>query len=203
MAKITAIKQQVKRKDRYSIYVDGRYAFSFSEDELVKSGVKKNQELSASELNNLKSEAVLDKAYYRTLNYISIRPRSQWEITDYLRKKGYDKAVARTVLAKVTKVGLVDDGAFARQWVEWRMNSRLRSTRQLRAELYKKRVSRDIVAEVLEDIDEDSQLAQVKEIIARKSHLSQYQDRQKLIAYLARQGFPYYLIKQALQKESE
>ena len=43
--KITAIKQQVKRQDRYSIYGDGKYLFSFSESELLNSGIKIGQEL--------------------------------------------------------------------------------------------------------------------------------------------------------------
>ncbi|MBI3624310.1 hypothetical protein HY218_01620, partial [Candidatus Saccharibacteria bacterium] len=43
--KITSIRQQTKRADRYSIFVDGKYAFSLSEGELITSGVHTGQEL--------------------------------------------------------------------------------------------------------------------------------------------------------------
>ena len=60
---ITAIKQQVKRTDRYSIYVDGKYAFSLSESGLISGGLVSGQELDAGELKRIKKAAGLDKAY--------------------------------------------------------------------------------------------------------------------------------------------
>lgn len=196
--KITDIKQQVKRKDRYSIYVDGKYTFSLSGDELVKSGLKKDQDLTPTELKRLKKSAVFGKAYDRVLRLLAIRPRSQWEIEDYLQRKGYGNELISVLVKKVTSAGLVDDAKFARQWVDWRALSRPRSKRQLASELFKKRISQDVISEILDGIDEASELEQIQEIILRKAKLAQYQDRQKLIAYLARQGFPYHLIKQAL-----
>jgi NUDIX domain. len=52
--KITAITQQVKRTDRYSIFVDGKYAFSLSESGLLASGLAVGQELTPAELKKLK-----------------------------------------------------------------------------------------------------------------------------------------------------
>ena len=43
--KITSIKQQVKRADRYSIYVDDKYSFSLSEQELLSIKIKVGQEV--------------------------------------------------------------------------------------------------------------------------------------------------------------
>ena len=200
--RITGIKQQIKREDRYSVYVDDKYSFSLSEAELAKSGLHKDQELSAAELAQIQKTAVLDKAYDRVIRYISIRPRSVWEVEDYLKRKGYDNSVSRSLLVKLKKINLVDDAAFARQWVEWRIAGRPRSRRQLQAELFKKRIDRQIIEEVLQQVDSDTELEQLKALIERKSRLSQYQDRQKLIAYLARQGFPYTLIKRALAVEN-
>ena len=201
MAKITEIKQQVKRADRFSIYVDGKYSFSLSQEELAKSGLHKDQELSAQELKQIHKTAVLDKAKDRVMRYISIRPRSQWEIEDYLKRKGYNPRVTRTVRVTLKRAGLIDDLAFARQWVEWRINFKNRSKRQIKSELFKKRISRDIIDEVLAEVGDDTELDQIKQVIERKSKLSQYADKQKLIAYLARQGFPYPLIKKALNTE--
>ena len=200
MPKVTAIKQQQKRQDRYSVYVDGKYSFSLSEDELVKSGLRKDQELSQPELAKVQKTAVLDKAYDRCLRYLSIRSRSQWEIEDYLRRKGYEEPLAGLVLAKLKLSSLVDDAAFARQWVQWRLNSKPSSKRRLQSELIKKRIDRDIIDEVLNEIDTDVEFEQVQALAERKQRLSQYQDRQKLIAYLARQGFSYDLIKRALKE---
>ncbi len=51
--KITSIKQQVKRADAYSIFLDGKYSFSLSGSELLKSGLAPNQDVSVEQLEVL------------------------------------------------------------------------------------------------------------------------------------------------------
>ncbi len=201
MPKITAIKEQVKRTDRYSIYVDSKYRFSLSEAEVARLGIFQDQELTEQELEKLKTDAVQDKALDRSLRYIAIRARSQFEITDYLKRKGYDREIVLTIVSKLNELNLIDDEAFARQWVEWRQMGRPRSRRQLQTELFKKRVDRQVIEDVLAEVEPETELQQLKDLIERKSRLSQYQDRQKLMAYLARQGYPYDLIKRAFSED--
>ena len=92
--KITAIKQQVKRTDRYSIFVDEKYAFSLSESGLIQSSLASGQELTPVELKKLKKDAGLDKAYYNALRYVAMRMRSEWEIGAYLQRKEVDAEAA-------------------------------------------------------------------------------------------------------------
>lgn len=198
--KITAIKQQVKRKDRYSIYVDGKYLFSFSENELINSGLKVNQELSQSELTGLKDQAVLDKAYDRTLNLISHRPRSEWELRDYLKRKDYDEEVVNQTLQRLSERGYVDDRDFARRWVGTRRLLKATSKRRLSQELRQKRIADDIVNEVLADDSTDERQV-LRELIERKRKQAKYQDNLKLMQHLSRQGFDYGQIKEVLDEQ--
>ena len=48
--KITDIKAQVRRAGRYSIFVDGKYAFSLSDTALLEQKLKLGQELVGSSL---------------------------------------------------------------------------------------------------------------------------------------------------------
>src|SRR5438105_43036 len=107
--KITAIKQQEKQKDRYSIFIDEKFAFGLSELGLINSGLRVNQELSREEVGKLKEEAAIDKAYNRALGLLARRPRSEWELRDYLKRKKYDSPTADGILNKLTKLGYVDD----------------------------------------------------------------------------------------------
>ncbi len=59
--KITSIKQQVKRADRYSVYIDGKFNFALSETELLRLGLHNGQELTDDELDSLKDDSVRDK----------------------------------------------------------------------------------------------------------------------------------------------
>lgn len=200
--KITSIKQQVKRHDRYSIYVDDKYLFSLSEHELIKSELKKGQELDEHDIARLKDQAVVSKAYDRALNLISHRPRSEWELRDYLRRKGYDEPCTGSVLVRLRERGYVDDEDFARRWVSTRRLLKHTSKRRLAQELRQKRIADSIVRDVLEQ-DETDETEVLREVVARKRRQSKYQDNLKLMQYLSRQGFGYDDIKSVLNEDDE
>lgn len=198
--KITDIKQQVKRHDRYSIYVDKKYLFSFSENELINSGLKKGQELTEQELLALKDQAVLDKAYDRCLNLISHRPRSEFELRDYMKHKEYDEDVIVQTIERLKQRGYVDDLDFAQRWVATRRLLKSTSKRRLSQELRQKRISNDVISQVLE-ADETNERDVLKELVEKKRRQTKYQDDLKLMQYLARQGFDYGQIKDALNDQ--
>lgn len=196
--KITAIKQQVKRADRYSIYLDQKYAFSLSESELLAAGIKKNQEFTEAQLEELRMRAVIDKGYDRALNLISHRPRSEWELRDYLRRKEYDTVSSEAIVKKLHNRGWVDDKDFAERWVATRRLLKATSRRRLMQELKQKRIAEEIIKQVLE-ADETDEREVLRELIDRKRKQTKYQDDLKLMQYLGRQGYTYDDIKSVLK----
>ncbi len=200
--KITKIKQQEKRPDRYSIFVDGVYSFSFGESELLNSGLRLNLELSAEQLQGLKDTSVMDKAYDRVINLISIRRRSRWEIEQYLKHKDYPPALIHSILNKLSNKNYIDDLAFARAWVSSRRLLKAISQRKLSLELRAKRISDDNIRLALSE-DETDENEVLEELVAKKRKISRYQDDLKLMQYLARQGYNYEDIKIALKHQAE
>lgn len=195
--KLTDIKQQVKRQDRYSLYVDEKYAFSLSENELMSLGLRIGQEFSAQELDKLKKTAVEDKAYMRALDLLARRARSEWELREYLKRKEYDNDTIAKILNRLSNAGYVDDYKFAEAWVNNRRLLKATSQRKLSLELKQKRVSDDVISQVLAGDETDEQQV-LRDLVNKKRATSRYQDDQKLIAYLLRQGFNYGDIKQVL-----
>lgn len=195
--KITSIKQQAKRTDRYSVFVDGAYAFSLSESALLEQGLASGQELDQKQLADLKKTAGTDKVYGNALRYVALRPRSVWEMQTYLERKGADENTADTVLERLQKLGFIDDVAFARSWVANRRQLKHTSKRRLKLELNQKRVPEDIIADILtEDTRTDQE--SLRELIAKKR--SRYPDKTRFMQYLARQGFGYDDIKTTLEE---
>lgn len=195
--KITDIKQQVKRNDRYSIYGDDKYIFSLSENELLNLGLKIGQEFNKDELEELRTKAVLDKAFDRSLNLISRRRRSTWEMQQYLKQKDYETEIIETILNMLSIKGYLDDAAFAEAWINSRRLLKNTSKRRLQQELRAKRVPDEIISQALEN-DQADESEVLKELIAKKRTQTRYQDREKLMAYLIRQGYNYSDIKGAL-----
>ncbi len=199
--KITAIKQQVKRADRYSIYLDDKYVFSLSEAELLATGIKKNQEFTESKLEELRARAVIEKGYDRALNLISHRPRSEWELRNYLKRKEYDADSSEAILDKLRERGWINDQDFAERWVATRRLLKSASKRRLTQELRQKRIEDEIIQEVLENDDTDERQV-LRDLIERKRQQTKYQDNLKLMQYLSRQGYNYDDIKSVLNGES-
>lgn len=199
--KITAIKQQVKDHARYSIFVDDKFSFGLSELGLINSGIKIGQEISKEDLANYKDTSELDKLYGRVLNLLARRPRSEWEIRDNLKRKNVDPEKIDSILNMLSKRGYVDDKEFATRWVENRRLLKSISRRKLVVELKQKRISEDVISEVIAQ-DETDELEVLMDEIAKKRRQTRYQEDSKLIAYLARQGYNYGDIKQALEELS-
>jgi len=200
MYTITAIKQQVKRKDRYSIFIDGAYSFSLSESGLIDSRLASGQKLDGGQLEALKKAAGADKAYGNALRYVAMRQRSEWEMQDYFRRKDVDAEAGAQIIARLRDLRMLDDLAFARTWVANRRLLKATSVRRLRLELAQKHVPSEVIDQVLQE-DETDERDTLRQIVAKKQ--ARYPDRQKFMQYLARQGFGFDDIKSVLNEESE
>ena len=200
--KITAIKQQVKRQGRFSIFVDEKYAFSLSESALLQQDVRIGREVTPEELQAYKEAAQFDKAYNLVLAYIARRSRSEWELRDYFRRKDIDEEAGELILGRLKDFGYVNDENFARSWVENRRLLKPMSKRRLRLELKQKHVSEDIIARVLE-ADETSDRETLKQLVEKKRKQTRYQDDTKLMQYLVRQGYSYDDVKSVMRGDAE
>lgn len=206
--KITGITSQTKNDNRVNVMVDGAYRFSLDIFQLSDLGIRIGKEYTEEELVELESESQFGKLYARTLEYCLMRPHSAKEIRDYLYrktrdtrtktggiKKGVPIEITGRVFARLTEKGYIDDEKFARYWVENRSTTKGASRRKIIAELRAKGVESSLVERLWED-SERSDENELQKIIAKKHH--RYPDDQKFMQYLARQGFSYDDIKNAL-----
>lgn len=194
---ITDIKPQVKSIGRYSVYIDGVFAFGLSDTAIADNGLRIGKTIDADQLAQLNASAKDDKAFYNALSLIARRQRSEWEMRVYLQQKGYHRETIHAVIDKLYSYRYLDDLSFAQRWVENRRLLKRISKRRLRQELQQKHVSKDIIEQVLL-ADKISEIAVLREVILSKRQQSRYKDDQKLIAYLIRQGYGYEDIKRAL-----
>lgn len=207
---VTSLKTQVRDKSRVNVSIDGKYRFSLDILQVAQLGIRTGQEISEEELTKLEEESQYGKLYTRSLEYVLVRPRSQREMRDYLYrktrdtrtltgeiKKGVSPELTDKVFDRLKDKGYLDDEKFARFWMENRNVRKGSSTRKLKAELMSKGVASEIIETVVAGSDR-SDKQEIKKIIAKKA--ARYDDTQKLIAYLARQGFQYDAIKTALDE---
>jgi len=195
--KITGLRQQIKNPERVSVFVDDKYSFSLSLDELIKHKLKNNQELTVGDVKKYKKISADGKLRARALEWLMNRPHSEREFRDYLYRKKAEPEQIDNLVAEFTSKGYLDNTKFA-AWYSELLARRGKSDRAIKSELYSKGVSREVVEQALQG-GEDLELERLKQVIAKKSKLSRYQnDPQKLRQYLAAQGFSWDSIKTAL-----
>jgi len=196
--KITALKRQVKNPGRVSVMVDAEYSFSLSLDELVKHRLKNGDELTASDVKKYKKISADGKLRARALEWLLNRPRSEREFRDYLYKKKAEPDQIDGLVTEFTDKSYLDNTKFT-EWYAELLTRRNKSDRQIRAELFKKGIARELVDSVLEQ-NAGKEEQRLKEIVAKKGSLPRYKnDPLKLKQYLARQGFSYNAINEALK----
>jgi len=195
--KVTAIKAQVKNVERVSIYLDGAYAFSLTQGQLLELKLHNGKELSEKDVIELKQASDYGKLLERVMNFVMIRPRSIREVRDYLWRKKAEPHTIDTIVQRLETRGYLNDASFAKSWAHARQLTKPVSKRRLQAELMQKGVASEHIAQALAD-DEYNERQALQEIILKKRRQVRYQDNQKLMHYLARQGFGYDSIKEAL-----
>jgi regulatory protein len=203
---ITAIERQKKRPDRVNVHLDGAFGFALAEEVAVAAGLRRGQRLDAAEVAALRDRESDRQAYESALNFLSFRPRSAVEVERSLAEKGHDAARVAAVLDRLRGAGLVDDAAFARYWIANRDAFSPRGERALRAELRQKGVADEVVAAVLEEQvtgDESSgDAARAVEAGRKKARQLRGLDRsvfrQRLSGFLARRGFGYDEVREAV-----
>lgn len=194
---VTDLKVQKRTKDRINVYLDGQYAFSMAIISAVK--LKVGTWLSDGEISRLKVADEVERARGRVLDYLSYRPRSEWEIREYLEKKGFSSSSIDSAISALIDVNLIDDRAFAQYWMENRAQFRPKGKRVLSHELRQKGISSHVIDEALEAYDEVSAARRVFEQQSRRLvNLPSEVFRRRLTERMARRGFSYDLIQELI-----
>lgn len=190
---ITKISEQQKNADRVNIFLDGKYVFSLTINQLIETKLKVGQEIDEASLKELQKISAAGKLKAQTLEWLLIRPRSRAELVTYLKKKKLDETESAELIRFFQSKGYQNDLNFARWWIEQRLN-RLKSLKAIRYELRAKGIEQAIINEIFnaQPIDDKNQL---KKLIDKKHLITKYPDKNKLAQYLLRQGFPYESIK--------
>jgi SOS response regulatory protein OraA/RecX len=130
------------------------------------------------------------------LRLLTDRARTRAELTQALARKGVPDAAAAAVLDRFDEVGLIDDAAFAGQWVRSRHQHRGLGRRAIAVELRRKGVADDVAGEALAEVDTGSEARRARELVDRKLRslaVGTPEQRasagRRLVGMLARKGY--------------
>lgn len=206
MPLLTRLVQGKKNPNRVNLYLDGIFAFALSLDEVAKQGLKQGLELTIAKIDQLKQIDEDEYIFAKILNFLSYRPRTIKEVRDRLWKYAVkDQFTQNKFIDRLISHGYLDDLAFARWFIESRNLHRPRSIRMLKQELKTKGVPEEIISSVVASISDETET--ITKLLSKKFGLPRrlnQVERQKIYAYLSRQGFPWEKIREVVKNwESE
>jgi regulatory protein len=128
------------------------------------------------------------------LDQLTGRARSRKELSDKLASKHVPTEIATRLLDRFEEVGLVDDAAFARSWVQSRQPGKGLARRALAQELRRKGVDDEVARVALDEVDPDDEVEAARTLVRRKLRTVARLDREvavrRLTGMLARKGYP-------------
>lgn len=156
-------------------------------------------------------------ARFRAMRLLERRPQSERELTDKLRRRGFDPGVVEATIGKLKELGLLNDEAYAAAVVRDALAGRPVGGRRLVAKLQARGVDRKLAAAAtdaaLADRDVPAMAAQAVSrflaghpsvAAALKTRSTRFSPelakaRQKLYAFLARRGFDGAVVSRAVR----
>ncbi|NMO96238.1 regulatory protein RecX [Paenibacillus lemnae] len=188
---VTAVEALRKPKYRYSISF-GPYNMTVHEDVMIKFRMTKGSVFRKEELQEIITADEQQRAYVEALRYLERKPRTAKEIQTRLHQKGMMGEAVNKALHRLSEEGLVNDDWYARQWAQQRITGQKKGKMWIRQELRQKGIDSEIIAEALQEVDEEDELASCYSI-GRKKWLQGKGDaaerKRKTGAFLMRRGF--------------
>ncbi|SRR5216683_888546 len=143
------------------------------------------------------------------MQMLTVAPRTRAQLAGALRRRGVPEQAAEAVLGRYADVGLIDDAAFARAWVESRHHGRGLARRTLSAELRRRGVAEEDVRDAISGLDPEQETATARRLVAGRLPATRGQPppvrARRLVGMLARKGYPpavaYRVVSEALKQE--
>jgi len=138
------------------------------------------------------------------LRLLAAAPRTRAQLATAMRRRRIPDEVAESVLGRFAEVGLIDDAAFARAWVESRHHGRGLARRALAAELRQRGVPDGEVRSAVGMLRPEDEMAAARRLAAKRAAASRGQPAparvRQLMGMLARRGYPAGLAAQVVRE---
>lgn len=205
MQTITDLQQQKKNKQRYSVFLDGEYAFSVSDELVLKYGFHKGKTIEQQDLTVILQEDEAKSAFLKAVDYLGYGSRTVKQMREYLKKKEYSPESIDSAVEKLLGYNLLNDRQYAEDFIACKSDAAL-GRQAIKYKLMEKGVPKTIIEEALESFcHEEAQLEGARQWV--RKYLPKYADlpprerRSKLGDTLARRGFSWEIIKEAIAQE--
>ncbi len=196
---ITEIKR-VGNSNTFHVYADGSWLGVFLDEIIVLHGIKVGAEFDDAQFKEIKKENDEKVSFELAVSYLEKYNVSEKGISDYLKKKGFEKQTIEKCKEKLREYGLLDDEKFAKNYFD--SLSASKGKRAISQKLLQKGVSKEIVDELISGVDEDDEFEKALVLGEKfaKNREKTPKNKQKCLAHLVYKGYDYSVAKKVTDK---
>lgn len=185
-----------RRPGSTRVVVGGRPAWTVPADVVAGLGLVAGSPLPSGAVAVLDAAADEEAAFRAAIKAIEQRAHGTVELSRKLARRSHGPEAVAGAVARLTRLGLLDDAAFARQYVESRAR-RGSGPMRIRHDLGRLGIPHDLVAGALAVLQDDAEapdpmartLAQAERRVAAMKGLTRDAKCRRLLAFFARRGW--------------
>ena len=182
-----------KRRER-KVTIDGERTLTITEETFLRFGLFDGQVMDTDRLAEMEVADGVSRAMMEVHRLIDHRMRTRRELVQKLKSRGRSEEVIEEVLVRLEKAGLIDDGRFARLWIDERLRKKPVGLSLLRRELRQKGIDAEIIEAALEEQEDgEDETERAREALRKQLHRYARLDRdaahRRMVSFLARRGF--------------
>ena len=142
------------------------------------------------------------KAQKIALKYLNLKMRTEKQLEKYLKGKGFSPEAIQNTLDNMKQWGYIDDAAYARAYIDYRLSCSKKSWRAIFYDLKAEGINEDTIEEVTGEYDADEYL-RARDVAARALNgKSDEASLRRLNGLLARNGFGWDVVNQVVSEAS-
>lgn len=197
--KIIKVKQKGKK---YLVYItEDETPVEFTEDGLVQFRIVKDAEFDLETWKQIQNGKKATLLFDQTLHFLDYKPRTTFEIKEYLRKKEADEDTIHEIIERLLSIQYLDDDRYAKQYIEEGIRNRKGPT-ILSFQLEQLGIDMTISAPYLNLYSSSLQYENAKVIATKYQQLNakypMKKQRELIYQKLIRSGYSYEVINQVL-----
>ena len=192
------------KANKIHIYVDEEYRATVDSDFWYSEKYRNYKEINEEELTELIDTVSFRRAYNKGLYFLTRRPYGTKELIKKLCEKGHEKEASQKACERLMELGLLNDEEYARILANDLLERKSYSIKRIKQELAFRGISREIVENTVESLDNDPQKSII--MLVKKKYINKLNDekgKKRTVDALMRLGYSYSDIKNALNTISE
>ena len=168
------IEKITKTGKKYKIVFENDEKITTYDDVIINNGLLYHPNVDLDLLNKINKDTSYYDIYYKTINYITRKLRSEQEIIKFIDKYNVNEKDKKTVINKLKKIELINDLNFTKAYISDHIYLSNDGPHKIKNNLLQHNILEEIIDEQLNKIEENIIIEKLKKLMKKKIKSSKY-----------------------------